>query len=93
MTLLTVTDATVRFGGLVAVNNVSFETEPGKVRALIGPNGAEGFGGIRWIFDHDISVMEYTLLIYGVLMLVLVGMVLLEPVSYTHLTLPTSDLV
>ena len=40
MTLLTVTDATVRFGGLVAVNNVSFETEPGKVRALIGPNGA-----------------------------------------------------
>ncbi len=32
--------------------------------------GAEGFGEIRWIFDHDISVMEYTLLIYGVLMLV-----------------------
>ena len=45
---------------------------------LVGPNGAEGFGEIRWIFDHDISVMEYTLLIYGVLMLVLVGMVLLE---------------
>ena len=45
---------------------------------LVGPNGSEGFGEIRWIFDHDISVMEYTLLIYGVLMLVLVGMVLLE---------------
>ena len=40
MALLTVTGATVRFGGLVAVNNVSFEAEPGKVRALIGPNGA-----------------------------------------------------
>ena len=45
---------------------------------LIGPNGAEGFGEIRWIFDHDISVLEYTLLIYAVLAVVLVGMVLLE---------------
>ena len=38
--LLSVTDLTVRFGGLTAVNGVSFEVEPGKVRALIGPNGA-----------------------------------------------------
>jgi len=45
---------------------------------LIGPNGAEGFGEIRWIFDHNISVLEYTLLIYTVLLLVLVGMVVLE---------------
>ena len=45
---------------------------------LIGPNGAEGFGEIRWIFDHNISVLEYTLLIYAVLLLVLVGMVVLE---------------
>ena len=38
--LLSVSDLTVRFGGLTAVNGVSFEVEPGKVRALIGPNGA-----------------------------------------------------
>ena len=40
MALLTVTNATVQFGGLIAVNQVSFGAEPGKVRALIGPNGA-----------------------------------------------------
>ena len=45
---------------------------------LVGPNGAEGFGEIRWIFDHNISVLEYTLMIYAVLLLVLFGMVLLE---------------
>ena len=40
MALLEVSGASVRFGGLTAVNEVSFETEPGEVRALIGPNGA-----------------------------------------------------
>lgn len=45
---------------------------------LIGPNGAEGFGEIRWIFDNDVSVFEYTLLIYGVLFLVLLFLVLIE---------------
>jgi branched-chain amino acid transport system permease protein len=45
---------------------------------LIGPNGAEGFGEIRWIFDHDISVLEYTIMIYGVLLLVLIFLVLIE---------------
>ncbi len=45
---------------------------------LIGPNGAEGFGEIRWIFDNNVSVFEYTLLIYGVLFLVLLCLVLIE---------------
>jgi ABC-type branched-subunit amino acid transport system ATPase component/ABC-type branched-subunit amino acid transport system permease subunit len=31
---------TVRFGGLVAVNDVSLTVQPGSVTALIGPNGA-----------------------------------------------------
>jgi branched-chain amino acid transport system permease protein len=45
---------------------------------LIGPNGAEGFGEIRWIFDNDVSILEYTLLIYGILLLVLFCLVLIE---------------
>ena len=38
--ILSVRNVTKRFGGLVAVDNVSFEVEQGKVFALIGPNGA-----------------------------------------------------
>ncbi|MEU6683051.1 ABC transporter ATP-binding protein [Streptomyces sp. NPDC046832] len=37
---LTVTDVTVRFAGLTALDAVSFTVAPGTVHALIGPNGA-----------------------------------------------------
>lgn len=40
MALLEVRRITKRFGGLVALNNVSFTVEPGEFRGLIGPNGA-----------------------------------------------------
>ena len=40
MALLEVTNATINFGGLVAVNQVSFSLQAGEVRSLIGPNGA-----------------------------------------------------
>jgi branched-chain amino acid transport system permease protein len=39
-TLLSVGNATKRFGGLAAVNDVSFEVTAGQILALIGPNGA-----------------------------------------------------
>ncbi|HET9783163.1 MAG TPA: ABC transporter ATP-binding protein [Candidatus Dormibacteraeota bacterium] len=38
--LLEVRELTVRFGGVVALDRVSFAVEPGEVVALIGPNGA-----------------------------------------------------
>lgn len=37
---LKVEGVTMRFGGLVAVDNVSLELHPGRITALIGPNGS-----------------------------------------------------
>jgi branched-chain amino acid transport system ATP-binding protein len=38
--LLEIQDLTVRFGGLIAVDRVSFRVHAGEICALIGPNGA-----------------------------------------------------
>ncbi len=38
--LLTVNGLMMRFGGLLAVNNVNLELHPQEIVSLIGPNGA-----------------------------------------------------
>ena len=45
--LLAVEGVTVRFGGVVAVDDVSLSMSSGQVRGLIGPNGA----GETTLFD------------------------------------------
>jgi branched-chain amino acid transport system ATP-binding protein len=40
MALLEVREVTVRFGGIVALDRLSFEIESGQICGLIGPNGA-----------------------------------------------------
>lgn len=40
MSLLEIRDATLKFGGLTAVNALSMSVEEGQVFALVGPNGA-----------------------------------------------------
>ena len=40
MSLLQVDDVSKRFGGLVAIDRVSFEVETGEIVSVIGPNGA-----------------------------------------------------
>ena len=45
---------------------------------LVGPNGSEGFRGIRYIFEQDISAFHYMLLIYALLAGVLVLLFVIE---------------
>jgi branched-chain amino acid transport system ATP-binding protein len=40
LNVLRVTDATMQFGGVVALNNLNLEVNKGEIIGLIGPNGA-----------------------------------------------------
>ena len=44
----------------------------------VGPNGADGFRGIRYIFENDVSSLQFLVLIYALLAAVLLCFMLLE---------------
>jgi branched-chain amino acid transport system ATP-binding protein len=59
--LLSVRDVTLRFGGIVALDAVSFDVEQGTVSGLIGPNGAgktTAFNVITRLYDPDEGAVE-----------------------------------
>ena len=60
--VLSVRQLGVRFGGVVAVNEVSFDVHPGEVLTLIGPNGAGKttvFNLISRIYEPTSGQIEY----------------------------------
>ena len=60
--ILRVGSLTKRFGGLVAVDDVTFDVERGKVFALIGPNGAGKttvFNMITGLFPASAGIIEF----------------------------------
>jgi len=70
--------STLAFSEMVRLSLLKFNYQVEIDGELVGPNGAEGFGGIRWIFENNISVLEYTLIIYLVLTLVILLLFFVE---------------
>jgi branched-chain amino acid transport system ATP-binding protein len=60
-TLLSVREITLRFGGIVALDGVSFDVEAGQISGLIGPNGAgktTAFNVITRLYTPDNGHLE-----------------------------------
>ena len=59
--MLAVRDVTLRFGGIVALDGVTFEVERGTIAGLIGPNGAgktTAFNVITRLYTPDAGEVE-----------------------------------
>jgi branched-chain amino acid transport system ATP-binding protein len=61
-TVLSVKDLTVRFGGIVALEGVSFQVDAGQIVGLIGPNGAGKttlFNCLSCLYAPERGVLEF----------------------------------
>lgn len=70
--------ATLAFAEMVRILFELFRYQISIGGELVGPNGAEGFGNIRYIFDNNIDASQFLLLIYALLATALLGFMLLE---------------
>jgi branched-chain amino acid transport system permease protein len=70
--------ATLAFAEMVRLLCEMFRYQVEIDGELTGPNGADGFRGIRYIFENDIGSLQFLGLIYGLLVAVLAGFMLLE---------------
>jgi len=60
--ILSVEHLTIRFGGLVAIDDLSFNAAEGEITALIGPNGAgktTAFNCITGFYKPDVGRMSF----------------------------------
>jgi branched-chain amino acid transport system permease protein len=70
--------ATLAFAEMVRILFELFRYQVLVDSEWVGPNGADGFRNIRYIFENDIDSFHFMLLIYAVLVATLVGFMLLE---------------
>ena len=70
--------ATLAFAEMVRILFELFRYQVAIDGELVGPNGADGFGSIRYIFENNIGALEYMLFIYALLAAALLGFWLIE---------------
>ncbi len=70
--------ATLAFAEMVRLILLVVEYQVNVDGEMVGPAGADGFHGIRWMFEQNITLTEFMLLIYGLLALVLLLLFLIE---------------
>lgn len=70
--------ATLAFAEMVRILFEMFHYQVEIDGEWVGPNGADGFRDIRYVFENDISALEFLLIVYGLLAVVLVLFMVLE---------------
>jgi len=70
--------ATLAFAEMVRILFELFRYQVPIDGELVGPNGADGFRNIRYIFDNNLEAHQFLLLIYALLAAALLGFMLLE---------------
>ena len=70
--------ATLAFAEMVRILFEMFRYQVLVDGEWVGPNGAEGFRNIRYIFENDISTLQFMLIVYSLLAATLVAFMAIE---------------
>ena len=70
--------ASLSFAELFRLSMLQIRFEVITENGSVGPDGAEGFGNIRWIFDSGIDVQDFLLIVASVLFLLVFLIIFLE---------------
>lgn len=63
--------ATLCFAEMIRLSLLSVHLQVEVDGEMVGPEGAEGFADIRWVFENNITPFEFMIVIYGLLAVVL----------------------
>jgi branched-chain amino acid transport system permease protein len=70
--------ATLAFAEVTRISFELFTLQIDIGGTLVGPNGTDGFGDVRYLFENGITPLQYMLLVWGLLGLVLAAFFALE---------------
>ena len=70
--------STLAFAEMVRLILLTVEVQVEVEGEMVGPDGANGFHDIRWMFERDITLAEFLLFIYALLALALIALFLVE---------------
>jgi len=70
--------ATLAAAELIRIGFSELTIQQVKHGDLVGPNGVEGFRGIRWIFEAGLEPLQFLLIVYALLAAVVGLLILLE---------------
>jgi branched-chain amino acid transport system permease protein len=70
--------ATLAFAEMVRLTFEIFRFQVEVDGEMVGPNGSDGFRNVRAVYEQNISPLDYMLIIYALLSLVLLGFIILE---------------
>ncbi|KAB2913988.1 MAG: branched-chain amino acid ABC transporter permease [Hyphomicrobiaceae bacterium] len=70
--------ATLAFAEMMRIGFELFTWQVDVGGSLVGPNGPDGFGDIRYLFENEITPAQYMLVVYGLLAVVLAALLVLD---------------
>lgn len=70
--------ATLAFAEMMRIGFELFTWQVDVGGSLVGPKGPDGFGDIRYLFENEITPLQYMSVVYGLLAVVLVAFLALD---------------